>query len=385
MLSAQNRVPDRPGSDDPGRGRRLGVDVARCGSGWPSSDPDGILATPVETVRRERNGKHLRRLAALVDELGGRGGDRRTAPHAGRPGGTSAQDAVDVADALGRADRPCSGAAGRRTADHRHRPTIVRKPASGQGPAAVSSTRPRLSESSGLARPTPQRGPTRAESGCLTNSVTNEPIRPRRSQWRSGAAARDEPSWSGRGAIAPTPASSIAVRGRRRWSPSFSRWSSSAPNVPRSAAAATTPVTARTTCVVQVHDGDSTTRSADPEGPGRRRDVARRSSMRPRTTPRSRPSSRASTRCAPRFRGLGGRPTAGRTPVRGWATGDPRGQAARRHQGRRFRQDHRRHLHADRRCQLCRARRCADVRLGDDLQGRRAGRSGRASTSRTGR
>ncbi len=32
------------------------------------SDPDGILATPVETVRRDRTGKHLRRLAALAVE-----------------------------------------------------------------------------------------------------------------------------------------------------------------------------------------------------------------------------------------------------------------------------------------------------------------------------
>ena len=33
------------------------------------SDPDGILATPVETVRRDRTGKHLRRLAALAAEF----------------------------------------------------------------------------------------------------------------------------------------------------------------------------------------------------------------------------------------------------------------------------------------------------------------------------
>lgn len=34
------------------------------------SDPDGILATPVETVRRDRSGRHLRRLAELTTELG---------------------------------------------------------------------------------------------------------------------------------------------------------------------------------------------------------------------------------------------------------------------------------------------------------------------------
>ena len=33
------------------------------------SDPDGILATPVETVRRDRSGRHLRRLAELAADL----------------------------------------------------------------------------------------------------------------------------------------------------------------------------------------------------------------------------------------------------------------------------------------------------------------------------
>ena len=37
--------------------------------GVAASDPDGILATPVETVRRDRSGKHVRRLAELVSEL----------------------------------------------------------------------------------------------------------------------------------------------------------------------------------------------------------------------------------------------------------------------------------------------------------------------------
>ena len=37
--------------------------------GVAASDPDGILATPVETVRRDRSGRHLRRLARLVAEL----------------------------------------------------------------------------------------------------------------------------------------------------------------------------------------------------------------------------------------------------------------------------------------------------------------------------
>jgi len=100
VLPAQNRVPDRPGADDPGRGRRLGVDVGTVRIGVAVSDPDGILATPVETVRRERTGKHLRRLSALVTEYDIVevivGLPRTLADRAG----TSAQDAVEVADAL---------------------------------------------------------------------------------------------------------------------------------------------------------------------------------------------------------------------------------------------------------------------------------------------
>ena len=45
-------APDRPGADDPGRGRRLGIDVGSVRIGVASSDPDGVLATPVETVAR---------------------------------------------------------------------------------------------------------------------------------------------------------------------------------------------------------------------------------------------------------------------------------------------------------------------------------------------
>jgi putative Holliday junction resolvase len=46
----------------------LGVDVGSVRIGVAVSDPDGILATPVETVRHDRHGKHVRRLAALVAE-----------------------------------------------------------------------------------------------------------------------------------------------------------------------------------------------------------------------------------------------------------------------------------------------------------------------------
>jgi putative Holliday junction resolvase len=96
----EDRVPDRPGSSDPGRGRRLGIDVGSVRIGVAASDPDGILATPVETVRRERSGKHLRRLVALIDELGVVevvvGLPRTLANRTG----TSAQDAIALADEL---------------------------------------------------------------------------------------------------------------------------------------------------------------------------------------------------------------------------------------------------------------------------------------------
>ena len=48
----KNIVPDRPGEDDPGPGRRLGLDVGTVRIGVAVSDPDGILATPVSTVAR---------------------------------------------------------------------------------------------------------------------------------------------------------------------------------------------------------------------------------------------------------------------------------------------------------------------------------------------
>jgi putative Holliday junction resolvase len=97
---AEDRLPDRPGGDDPGRGRRLGVDVGTVRIGVASSDPDGILATPVETVSRDRSGKHVRRLARLVAELQAVevvvGLPRTLADRAG----SSARDAVALADAL---------------------------------------------------------------------------------------------------------------------------------------------------------------------------------------------------------------------------------------------------------------------------------------------
>ncbi|WP_235681047.1 Holliday junction resolvase RuvX [Tomitella gaofuii] len=54
------------------RGRRLAVDVGAVRIGVASCDPDGILATPVETVPRAKKSHaqspDVRRIAALVDE-----------------------------------------------------------------------------------------------------------------------------------------------------------------------------------------------------------------------------------------------------------------------------------------------------------------------------
>ncbi|WP_019544307.1 Holliday junction resolvase RuvX [Streptomyces sulphureus] len=50
------------------RGRRLGVDVGDARIGVASSDPDGLLATPVETVSGRDVPAARRRLVALVEE-----------------------------------------------------------------------------------------------------------------------------------------------------------------------------------------------------------------------------------------------------------------------------------------------------------------------------
>ncbi|OBG36648.1 Holliday junction resolvase RuvX [Mycobacterium sp. E3198] len=108
MVLTQHRLPDRPGDpdQDPGRGRSLGVDVGSVRIGVAASDPDGILATPVETVRRDRSGRHLRRLAELVAELEAVevivGLPRTLADRTG----PSARDAIELAEALGRRIAP---------------------------------------------------------------------------------------------------------------------------------------------------------------------------------------------------------------------------------------------------------------------------------------
>ena len=74
--------------------------------GVAASDPDGILATPVETVRRDRSGRHVRRLAELAAELEAVevivGLPRTLADRTG----PSAQDAIDLAETLARRIAP---------------------------------------------------------------------------------------------------------------------------------------------------------------------------------------------------------------------------------------------------------------------------------------
>lgn len=103
MTPPTDRTPDRPGgADDPGRGRRLGIDVGSVRIGVACSDPDGLLATPVETVRRHRSGSHLNRLADLAEEFDVVevvvGLPRTLADRSG----SAAHDAIAVADDLAR-------------------------------------------------------------------------------------------------------------------------------------------------------------------------------------------------------------------------------------------------------------------------------------------
>jgi putative Holliday junction resolvase len=84
----------------------LGVDVGSVRIGVAVSDPDGILATPVETIRRDRTDRHVRRLVQLVTELEAVevvvGLPRTLADRTG----PSAEDAIAVADELRRRVTP---------------------------------------------------------------------------------------------------------------------------------------------------------------------------------------------------------------------------------------------------------------------------------------
>jgi len=97
------KVPPRPPAAQRSGGRVLGVDVGTVRVGLAMSDPTGTLASPLETLRRAKNGSDLDRLAALVVE------HEVTEVVVGEPvhlsgaSGPSAQDAADYAQEL--ADR----------------------------------------------------------------------------------------------------------------------------------------------------------------------------------------------------------------------------------------------------------------------------------------
>lgn len=60
---------EKPSSaTDPGAGRRLGIDVGSVRIGVAMSDPDCILATPVETVPAAVDGSDVARVVELVQD-----------------------------------------------------------------------------------------------------------------------------------------------------------------------------------------------------------------------------------------------------------------------------------------------------------------------------
>lgn len=164
MIESAHRLPNRPGDSDqtsgpaPGKGRRLGIDVGKVRIGVAASDPDGILATPVETVRRDRSGKHVRRLAALVAEFEAVevivGLPRTLADRIG----PSAQDATEVAEALGQRIAPIPV----RLFDERLTTVTASgrcaTPASVPGPARGHRPGRRGGNPAGMAGPAPQHG-----------------------------------------------------------------------------------------------------------------------------------------------------------------------------------------------------------------------------------
>lgn len=66
-------TPDTPGVDDPGAGRRLGIDVGTVRIGVAVSDRDARMAMPLETVarstkRRGPDGQDIQRILDIIAE-----------------------------------------------------------------------------------------------------------------------------------------------------------------------------------------------------------------------------------------------------------------------------------------------------------------------------
>jgi len=91
--------PRKPGATQQG-GRVMGVDVGTVRVGLALSDPTGVIASPLETLRRAKDGSDLDRLAGLVVEHEVAEvvvGDPR---HLSGASGASAQDARAYSEAL---------------------------------------------------------------------------------------------------------------------------------------------------------------------------------------------------------------------------------------------------------------------------------------------
>src|SRR5206468_2942617 len=64
-------IPSGPAGGGLPRGVWIGVDVGTVRVGVARSDPSGLLASPVETLARDRAGdRDVRELAALVEQTG---------------------------------------------------------------------------------------------------------------------------------------------------------------------------------------------------------------------------------------------------------------------------------------------------------------------------
>jgi putative holliday junction resolvase len=93
------KVPPRRESSRPA-GRVLGVDVGTVRVGLALSDPTGTLASPLETLRRAKDGSDLDRLAALVVEHEVAEVVVGEPRHLSGASGASAQDANAYSEAL---------------------------------------------------------------------------------------------------------------------------------------------------------------------------------------------------------------------------------------------------------------------------------------------
>ena len=122
-----DRQPDRPGlgdPPDPGRGRRLGVDVGhrahRRRHLRPRRDPRDARSRPCGATAPTGT---FGRLATAGRRTRCRRGGRRTAPHPGRPDRTVGARCDRGRRRPGRAHRPDPGTTGRRAADDRDAPS----------------------------------------------------------------------------------------------------------------------------------------------------------------------------------------------------------------------------------------------------------------------